>query len=131
MALPTVTDFITLIKDAGRGCYLYSCDFTRAYRQLPLDPADWPLVCLQVQGRYFVDISLPFGLRWAAACCQDTTSFITRAFREQGGTVLNYIDDFGGLAGDHDTATLHFHLLQTLLRRLGLKEAAHKASPPA
>ena len=64
----------------------------------PWYSADWPLVCLQVQGRYLVDISLPFGLRWAAACCQDTTSFITCAFREQGGTVLNYIDDFGGIA---------------------------------
>ena len=45
--------------------------------------------------------------------------------------MLNYIDDFGGIAGNHDTATLHFHMLQTLLRSLGLKEAAHKASPPA
>ena len=44
---------------------------------------------------------------------------------------LNYIDDFGGIAGDHHTATHHFHMLQSLLLHLGLKEAAHKASPPA
>ena len=78
-----------------------------------------------------MDLSLPFGLWWAAACCQDTTSLITHAFREQDGTVLNYIDDFGGIAGDHHMATLHFHMLQTLLRCLGLKEAYHNASHPA
>ena len=131
MVLPTAADSIALIKDSGKGCYLYTCDIARAYRKLPLDPADWPFVCLQVQGHYCVDISLPFSLRLTAACCQDTTSFITCAFREQGGTALNYIDNFGGIAGDHDMATLHFHMLQTLLQHLGLKEAAHKASPPA
>ena len=44
--------------------------------------------------------------------------------------MLNYIQDFGGIAGDHDKATLHLHTLHTLLHHLGLKEAAHKASPP-
>ena len=94
-----------------------------------IDPLVY-LVCLQVQGQYFVDLSLPFGLWWAALCCQDTTSFITEAFREQGGMVLNYIDDFGGIARDHHTATHLFHMLQSLLQRFWLKEEAHTASPP-
>ena len=44
--------------------------------------------------------------------------------------VLNYIDQFGGVAADHHTATQYFHMLQSLLQHLELKEAAHKASPP-
>ena len=32
---------------------------------------------------------------------------------------------------DHHTATRHFHMFQSLLQCLGLKEAAHKASPTA
>ena len=64
-----------------------------------------------------MDISLPFSLEWVAACCQDTTSFIICAFREQGGMALNYIYDFGGTAGNRDMATLHFHMLQTVLWR--------------
>ena len=45
--------------------------------------------------------------------------------------MLNYIDDFGGIAMDHHTATHHFRMLQSLLQHLGLNEAAHKASSPA
>ena len=45
--------------------------------------------------------------------------------------MLNYIHDFGGIAADHHKATLHFNKIHTLLWRLGLKEAAHKASPLA
>ena len=45
--------------------------------------------------------------------------------------MLNYIDDFGGITVDHHTATHHFHMLQSLLQHLSLKEAAYKASPLA
>ena len=78
-----------------------------------------------------MDISLPFGLRWAACCCQDTTFFITRALKEQGGTVLNYIDYFGGVSSEEHIATQPFDMLRSLLQCLGFKEAVHKVSPPA
>ena len=48
-----------LIKQAGSGCYLYCIDIARAYRQLPLDPLDWPLVCFMVKEKFYTDISLP------------------------------------------------------------------------
>ena len=131
MALPTAADLISLIMETSKGCYLNSCDICSEYRQLPLDPCDWSLVCLKVQGHYFVDLSLPFGLRWAASCCQDTTSFINRALREQVGMVLNYNGDFEGVVTYHHTATQHFYMLQSLLQCLDLKGAVHKASPPA
>ena len=98
MHLPTANDMADLIRKAGRGSYMFCCDIARAYRQLPLDPADWPLVCLKAQGKYFVDVSLPFGLCWAAACCQDVTTLITRALKEEGIKVLAYINDFRRVA---------------------------------
>ena len=42
-------------------------------------------------------------------------------------TVLSYIDDFGGVATDQAT---HFTNLRSLLAKLGIREAVHKASPP-
>ena len=64
--------------------------------------------------------------------CKDTTSFINRAFKDQGGRVLYYIDEFGGVASDKHTATQQLDMY-SLLQCLGLKlkETAHKASPPA
>ena len=49
------------------------------------------------------------------------TSFIVRAFQEQGGSTLNYMDDFGGVATDEQMAVQHFSLLHSLLKHLGLK----------
>ena len=127
MHLPSAQGFCDLICTARKWCYLYSADGARAYRQLPLDPGDRPLVCFT----FHADISLPFGLHWAAAHCQDATSFITRELNSKGATVISYIDDFGGVTTDQATAATHFTNLGSLLATLGLHEAAHKASPPS
>ena len=120
MRLPSTLGLASLITEASRRAWLFSCDESRAYRQLPLDPADWPLVCFQEGGRYFMDASLPFGLRWAEVSCQATTSIITGHLNCQGFSLLNYIDDFGGEGGG----------MQATLGQLGLVEAKHKAPPP-
>ena len=63
----------------------------------PPGPCDWPLLCLKAHSRHFMDISLPFGLQLeASCCCQDVMSFVVTALQEEGGSALNYIDDFWG-----------------------------------
>ena len=131
MRLPSAQDFCDLIHTAGKGWYLYSADVAQAYRQLPLDPRDWPLVCFTFNGAYYTDISLPFCLHWAAAHCKDVTNLITRELNSRGVTVLSYINDFGGIATYQATAATHFTILRSLLAKLGLWEVEHKASPPA
>ena len=76
-----------------------------------------------------MDISLTFDLRWAASWCQGVTSFIARMFIEQGGTALNYIHDFGGLATDEQMSTLHFGMLRHLLEHLGFTGATQSFGP--
>ena len=82
------------------------------------------------EGRSFIDISLPFGLRWAASYCQDVTCFVARELERQGLPLLNYIDELGeGAASIESEAVRHFNLLQAMLERLELEEAKHKACP--
>ena len=102
--LPSAQDLCDLICTAGKGCFLYSVDMARAYRQLPLGPEDWSLVCFNFQEAYYSDTSLPFGLRWAAAHCQDVTSLITRELKRKGAAILSHIDDYGGVATDQASA---------------------------
>ena len=45
------------------GCYLYSRDMARAYRQLRSDPLDWPLTGLTWNSKYYFDMSVPFVIR--------------------------------------------------------------------
>ena len=115
----------TLIHCACRGTDLYSADVAKGYRQFPIDPANWPLVCFQFEGRFFTIASLTFGLRWTASHCQDVTSVITRELGRQGLALLNYIDDFGGVAATEAEAACHFGSLQALLEKLVLQEAKH------
>ena len=96
MHLSSASDFCDIIREAGRGCFLYATDVARPYRQLPLDPADWLLICFRFEGRYSINISLPVGLRWVAFHCQDVTNMISRGLRRHGLTLLNDIDDLGG-----------------------------------
>ena len=92
-------DLCDLIRRAAKGCFLFATDVARAYRQLPLDPRDWLLVCFIFEGWFFVDISLTFGLRWAASHCQDATNLVSRELGRRGLSLLNYIDDLGREGG--------------------------------
>ena len=47
MRLTLAQYFASLIRRAGKGAWLFSCDISRVYQQLPLDAADWPLVCFK------------------------------------------------------------------------------------
>ena len=129
--LPSADDLIHLINGAGPDCYLYSTDISRAYRHLPLDPLSWPLTCIQFDSKVFCDISLPFGARWSASACQRTTDAVCYIMSQNGHTVLNYIDDFCGIAFSKEEAEQGFKLLQTTLAQLGLPEAVDKACPPS
>ena len=100
------------------------------YCQLPLDPRGWPLICFFFKGRFCVDISPPFGLRWAASHCQDATNLVSRELRRWDHSLLNYIDDFGVVAPSKPEVDSHVAQLQGLLETLGLQEAHHKVSLP-
>ena len=108
---------------------LHRC--SQSISSIALRPTDWPLVCFSFDSSFFMDISLPFGLRWAASHCQDVMSLITRELTRRGSSVLNYIDNFGMVSHSHSMAVTHFGRLWGLLTRLGLQEATHKATPPA
>ncbi len=131
LELPSPEDLCKHIREVGPGAYLYAADISRAYRQMPLCPRDWPLTCLKAEEGYYCDVSLPFGLRWAAACCQRATNLVARELQAAGSRVEVYIDDFAGAAPSKDQAQQDFLSMRALLLALGLAEAQHKASPPS
>jgi hypothetical protein len=131
MHLPGAEDFMELIRKAGRGALMFSVDISRAYRHLPADPLSYSLICCKTQEGYFSDISLPFGLRWAAAACQRVTNLYRHAMAKQGVAVINYIDDCASVASHPQQASTSFAAMKATLVELGLPEAEHKAAPPS
>ena len=57
-----VDDIIAGIMSLGRGTLLAKFDVESPYRIIPVHPNDLYLLGMQLQGNYFVDITLPFGL---------------------------------------------------------------------
>jgi len=130
LRLPTADNLADLIKAKGPGCWLYSVDLARAYRQLRSDPLDWPLLGLHWQGSTYIDIAIPFGIRWGAMACHRTTSALTWVLAQRGFQALNYIDDFAGAESHRHQAQSAFDTLQHVLQDVGVQESEEKAVPP-
>ena len=130
LTLPTVDDVVNLIREHGQGCYLYSQDLERAYRQLRSDPLDWPLLGLEWDNKYYFDVAVPFGIRNGAMACQRTTNAICFIHRLDNYVSRCYIDDFLGVASTLSVAESGFNRLRDILQELGVSEACEKSSPP-
>lgn len=129
LVLPSVDDFAALIMAKGPGSLMYKRDLSRAYRQIPVDPQDYNLLCIQWDGNVFFDTVLPFGLRSAAMMCQRVTSGVAFICLEHDFHVLNYLDDFAGVEVS-DRANQAFEFLGSILASLGLGESEAKAVAP-
>ena len=130
MRLPTIDLMEKCILDLGKGCYVYKTDLSRGYRQLRIDPVDWPLLGFAYNGKFYMDICPPFGLRSAAMMMQRTSQAVSYIQKNLFFLVYPYIDDFGGAEKDKIKAEAALSSLQNTLMDLGLDEAKHKVCKP-
>ena len=130
--LPTPLDLAEIIAKKGQYCYLYKVDLSRAYRQLPIDPYDWPLLGILWEEKFNVDLEIPFGLRHGAMACQRVTKVVYYVLKNKHQADASpYIDDFGGIAGQLKIeANNQYIALKTILLDLGLTVAWEKCVPP-
>ena len=126
LTFPRVDDLVDLIKLKGRHCHLYKRDLKRAYRQIPVDLSDVPLLGYCFHGRYYFDKYLSMGLRSAAYICQRVTNAIRFMCQMLHIAIVNYLDDFAG-AEQPDLALKSFQELGNLLVSCGIEESAEKA----
>ena len=129
LTYPTVDDIAERIVQLGPGC-LFKRDLKRAYRQLPVDPYDYPLLGYLWGDQLFFDVRLPMGLRSAAMACQRVTNSVCFMLSQAGCFALSYLDDFMGISTPHD-ADRQFELSGSLLQALGLQESSQKVCPPS
>ena len=129
--LPTVDYLVARILQLGPGAYMYKTDMARGYRQLRVDPGDWPLLGFAHRGQFFMDICPPFGLKTSAMCMQRTSEAITYIHGRHGFFSRSYLDDFGGAEKTEEQAGQALGTLQRIMHDLGVVEAAHKVCQPS
>lgn len=130
LVYPTIDTIADRVAFLGRGCLLFKRDLKRAYRQFPIDPFDYPLLGYQWDSNLSFDVVLPMGLKTAAMACQRSTSAVCHMLLQDGCHVVNYLDDFIGVASP-EKALQDYIKCGSLLKDLGLQESPSKACPPS
>ena len=131
LKLSTVDYMANLVAELGKGCFLYKLDLSRGYRQLRLDPLDWPIMSIKHENNLYMDICPPLGLRTAAMMMERTTLATTYIHGLYGFTSKPYIDDHGGAESELRMAERAYNTLHGILQKVGLEVAAHKSCPPS
>ena len=129
LLLPGTDRVLEFIRLRGPHCHLYKKDLRRAFRQIPVDPKDIPLLGFSVKNQLFFHTRLPFGLRSATMICQRVTKAVIHIMTQEGYLADVYIDDFYG-AETPGVAMEAFNRLTTLLKELGLEASPSKDQPP-
>ena len=92
-----VSDAIALIIKAGRGALLMSkVDIKSAYRIIPVHPSDLHLLEMFWRDCYYIDLTLPFGLRSAPAIFDTVADSFHWCVVNNWNVpdLLHYLDDY-------------------------------------
>ena len=80
----------------GAGCLLVKFDISRAYCLLPIHPSLYCYFGILWEGKCYLDLALPFGLRPAPAAFTRFAVVVQKLFENEGHVphILHYLDDF-------------------------------------
>ncbi|KAF4689478.1 hypothetical protein FOZ60_001601 [Perkinsus olseni] len=146
-ALPYLSDLhslVSAVRAAGAGLATVQLDIRHAFRTIRVHPCDVPLLGLSHSDSFYLNLSLPFGLRsspywWTrfASCLHRISHFLVRlsagslttpgssaALPLEGGLV--YVDDVTYVTSDEKRAGLLLALLCVLWALVGCSIAYHK-----
>ena len=127
---PTIDQVVERIQCLGPSAMLFKVDLERAFRNLRVDPYAYPLLGLKWDDVTYVDVGVPFGLKTGAAMCQMCTDAITLTLRKRNVWLINYLDDYIGVAPP-EVANNHFLALKNLLQYVGLPSNSKKVEEPS
>lgn len=129
--LPSVQDAVNIIVAHEFNVLLASIDISRAYRNFPVCPYDWPLNCIFHGGSYYIDLCMPFGSRISSCYMQKMANFIARALLSKGVMTIIYLDDLLLICPRDQNPDEGFNIALQTVRALGLPVAWEKVITPA
>ena len=128
----SVEDALQVVLSLGRGSLLAKIDIKKAYRNIPVAPADRLLLGMIWENQLFVDATLPFGLRSAPKIFTAVADAAEWMARQQGvHWIFHYLDDFL-LVGppNSDVCKKNIDRVLGLFAELGLPVAPAKLEGP-
>ena len=126
----SVEDVATILRvhrAAGGGAmFMAKVDLEAAYRQFPIRPADWWQCGYFVEGRFYLDTRLPFGLSTAPSHFSRITRAVCWLMHKAGFNCIGYLDDFLMIEATRERTEAAVAFLVALLARLGVPISQRK-----
>jgi hypothetical protein len=131
--LARLDDALNIVRRLGRGCCMAKMDVKSAYRIIPVRPADWSILGIYWQQRFFFHRTLPFGLRSSCHLWERYATAVQWII-----TNILHIDNITHYVDDFFLAALRDHQCGDDLRRtksiwseLGVPDEAKKTEGPS
>jgi hypothetical protein len=114
---------IQTISHLGKGALIAKADIKSAFRLIRVHPADFELLGLNMNGKFYVDKCLPFGCSISCKIFEICSTFLEWLVRKKSEveTVHHYLDDFI-FAGSSYSNHCHVlvHTFQSLCVEMGI-----------
>ena len=130
---PSVDGAVNFVLTLGRHTQLVKLNLKNAYQILPIHPEDRSFLGINWEGKVFIGLCLPFGLRSAPKIFTAFADAVTWALHISGVKFLmHYLDDFllFGSPFSGEGKSVHCIALQ-VLADLGIPVALHKLEGPS
>ncbi len=125
-------DAVEMCHGLGQGAYLAKTDMKSAFRQLPIHKDDLNLLGCQVDGLWFLDVCMPFGLSIACKVFEEFSSAIHwRVTQLIGDKLVHYLDDFLLGARSKAKCSESLQVFRNVCTRVGMPIAEDKTVGPA
>ena len=134
MSYTTVDEATQKVASLGPGSLLAKIDIKRAFRLIPVHPADRHLLAMRWRDGIYIDTCLPFGLRSAPKLFNILADLLEWILLNQGiSFVMHYLDDY--LTIGPPNSPMCYQNLQLLIEicgmLVGIPLATHKIEGPA
>ena len=90
----SIDDAVRMIRALGAGTLMAKADLKEAYRMVPVQPEDRPLLAMKWKEAIFIDTALPFGLRSAPKISALADGLLWILHNTGTDQSLHYLDDF-------------------------------------
>ena len=128
----TIADAISLIKQCGKGCFLAKTDIKDAFRIIPIQPSDYPLLGVKWNGLYYYDRCMPMGCSSSCKMFETFSSALEWLAKTklQISSILHLLDDFLIVAPTAELCNKQLKLFLDVCQYLGVPMAPEKTVGP-
>lgn len=125
-------DAVDLIRSLGKGAFMAKIDIKHAFRICPVHPDDWGLLGYSHDGKFYIDIRLPFGGRSSPFIFNTVADAIHWILTNKFNIafVLHYLDDFFKADKSFESCSVGVASILQIFQQLGVPIALDKLAGP-